>query len=329
MRYGKCLLLLLPIILTPLLLTLAVKAEGKPIVVVYAKGMLEMNPQLKEMISGIPEVEWKVITKKEDFTFDAIKDAKMLIVVLVDAAAGITDEECAVIKKWFDQGGKTLWVCGDSDYKGGDYKRIGPINKILETVGSCLRSEHTEGCDAKSNCGKSYRVAALIKPDRGVKFLAEGVTKPVLFHGPGIVIAYVNGKYIGLEKKRPKNVYRIAWTSEGGVVSEFVPPVGEVHKPGYKGPLVLMAAEVFPEKKNIVILSAEAPFDHYRGMWITSYHGVALDGPTFVRNVVLWGVGLKGKIPAGIAIPILYIVIIIVIIIIIVAVVLAVRRRKK
>jgi len=49
------------------------------------------------------------------------------------------------------------------------------------------------------------------------------------------------------------------------------------------------------DNDNIVILSVEAPFDHYRGMWTTEYHEVELDGPAFVKNIVLWGVGLYGE----------------------------------
>lgn len=286
------------IILSLLLLLIStvpmVKAE-KPLVVVVAHGLLEEDIQLTYMMGNITEVEWKVIT--ETITYDDIKDADMLIYVQVDIGLEITDEEVAAIKKWFDQGGKTLWVTGDSDYKGGDYLRIPSTNKILEAVGSVLRNDHTEAVDRVSNCGASYRVAALVKPDTELAFLGVGVGKPVLFHGPGVVAVYVNGEWkplYGSGDKPVENVYRIAVTSEGGAIAEFVKPLPHAYEVGEEGTFTLMAAE-FMDNDNIVILSVEAPFDHYRGMWTTEYHGVKLDGPAFVKNIVLWGVGLYGE----------------------------------
>ena len=287
-------LIVLSLLLILISMVPVAKAE-KPLVVVVAHGLLEEDIQLNYMMGNITEVEWKVIT--ETITFEDIKDADMLIYVQVDTGIEITEEELDAIKKWFDQGGKTLWVTGDSDYKGGDYLRIPSTNKILEAVGSVLRNDHTEAVDRVSNCGKSYRVAALIKPDPELSFLKGGVWNPVLFHGPGIVALYVNGEWkplYGTGDKPVENVYRIAVTSEGGAISEFVEPLPHAYEVGEEGAFTLMAAE-FMDKDNIVILSVEAPFDHYRGMWTTLYHDVKLDGPTFVKNIVLWGVGLYGE----------------------------------
>jgi len=288
-------LIVLSLLLLLVPVTVHVAKAEKPLVVVVAHGLLEEDIQLTYMMGNITEVEWKVIT--ETITYEDIKDANMLIYVQVDTGIEITDEELSAIKKWFDQGGKTLWVTGDSDYKGGDYLRIPSTNKILEAVGSVLRNDHTEAVDRVSNCGASYRVAALIKPDPELAFLGVGISKPVLFHGPGIVALYVNGEWkplYGVGDKPIENVYRIAITSEGGAISESVEPLPHAYEVGEEGVFTLMAAE-FMDNDNIVILSVEAPFDHYRGMWTTEYHEVGLDGPAFVKNIVLWGVGLYGE----------------------------------
>jgi len=285
------------IVLSLLLLLVSavhVARAEKPLVVVVAHGLLEEDIQLTYMMGNITEVDWKVIM--ETITYEDIKDADMLIYVQVDTGIEITDEELAAIKKWFDQGGKTLWVTGESDYKG-DHLRIPNTNKILEAVGSVLRNDHAEAVDRVSNCGASYRVAALIKPDPELAYLGVGVGRPVLFHGPGIVALYVNGEWkplYGIGDKPVENVYRIAITSEGGAISEFVEPLPYAYEVGEEGVFTLMAAE-FMDNDNIVILSVEAPFDHYRGMWTTEYHEVELDGPAFVKNIVLWGVGLYGE----------------------------------
>ena len=265
----------------------SITANPQPLIVVYGKGMLEPDTSLKYMMGNITDVKWKLLT--ESLTYDDLKGAKMLILVLVDTSLNYTTDELDAIKKWFDEGGKTLWVCSDSDYKGGDYLRIGPANSVLEKVGSVLRGEHTEGVDKVAPMGAPYRVGAKIDPDDPLKFLANGVSNLVLFHGPGIVIAYKDGKYMALEENVPENVYRIAWI-EKGAIQEGAAPLPEVHDISYEGKLVEMAAELFPDKKNIVILSAEAPFDHYRGMWTDEYHEVTLDGARFITNVISWGV---------------------------------------
>ncbi len=296
-------LILVSLIIPAIPISTTVKAE-KPLVVVIADGALNASAlvQLQYMIKNITEVEWKIITDSDEMTFDDIKDAVMLIYVQVDIAKNISDKAVDVIKRWFDQGGKTLWVTGDSDYRGGDYKRIPNANKVLKAVGSHLRNDHAEAVDRESNCGKPYRVAAIIDPDPELVFLKFGVSKPVLFHGPGVIAVEIDGKWYKLKPTGPKplpTIYRIARTSDKGAIVEFVAPTPHAYEPGEEGSFVLMAAEYFPEKDNLVILSVEAPFDHYRGMWITEYHGVKLDGPQFVKNIVLWGARIYGFVLAA------------------------------
>lgn len=264
--------------------------EEKPVVVVFAKGMLEADVMLEAMMGNITSVEWRVFT--DTITYEDIKDAKMLIWVGVDTAMNITDDEVAAIVKWWSDGGKTLWVTGDSDYKGGDYMRIDDANKILEAVGSVLRNEHTEATDPVVNVGgRAYRVAGIVDPEPPLQFLKAGVNGYVLFHGPGPVVAFDGSKWYKLESEKPKDriIYVIATTSEEGAIEEFVPPLPEAHDLGEVGKKVLMAAEIFPEKKNIAILSTEAPFDHYQGMWAPEYKGQKLYGPQFITNIINWG----------------------------------------
>ena len=197
---------------------------------------------------------------------DRIKDATMLIVIFVDPFAGVTADELNAIKKWFDEGGKVLWVAGDSDY-GDDSNRQEPVNKVLQAVGSVLRLEYCAVEDTKSNAGKPYRVLGLSdKADDEVKFLVSGVER-ALFHGPGVVVAYVNGKWVALDKEKPENVYRVMWTTEKGKIVNHNPPDPNAYSVGDEGSFVLMAIEVMPDKKNAVIVTGDAPFDHYTGMY--------------------------------------------------------------
>lgn len=285
---------ILALILIPAILLVAPASisaqEEKPVVAVFAKGMLEMDAMLEAMMNNITSVEWKVFT--DTITYEDIRDAKMLIWVGVDTAMNITDDEVSAIVKWWNDGGKTLWVTGDSDYKGGDYMRIDDANKILEAVGSVLRNEHTEATDPTVNIGgKAYRVAGIVDPEPPLQFLKAGVNGYVLFHGPAPVVAFDGEKWYKLESEKPKGriIYIIATTSEEGAIEEFVPPLPEAHDLGEAGKKVLMAAEIFPDKKNIAILSSEAPFDHYQGMWAPEYKGQKLYGPQFISNIINWG----------------------------------------
>ncbi|TDA42213.1 MAG: hypothetical protein DSO07_00515 [Thermoproteota archaeon] len=309
---------------------LLVGAQGKPLVVVFAKGMMKPDASLNWMMGNITQVEWKVYT--ETIKFDDIKNAALLILVQVDTSQNYTKDEISAIKQWFDQGGKVLWVTGDSDYKGGDYLRIAPANSVLEAVGSVLRNDHCEATDPKLAPAKPYHVAAIISPDPPLSVLADGISNYVLFHGPGAVAAYYNGKWMNLVNETIPNVYRIAWTSDGGAIAEFTPPLPQAYPVNYRGKILEMAAEVMPNN-GIVIFSAEAPFDHYKGMWISSYEEFPkLDGPKFVTNVVLWAVGLKGTKPTyqgGGANIALWTSIIVVIIIVIALAVLLMRRKKS
>jgi flagellar capping protein FliD len=204
------------------------------------------------------------------------------------------------IAKWFAQGGKTLWVTGDSDYSGGDYRRIPNTNKILEAVGSHLRNDNCEVVDPTLNAGRPYRPTALIQPSPELSILAGGVYHPVLFHGPGPIAIVYNGKWYPFfnDTKPPlPNIYKIAVTSKDATIHEFVKPFPKAYdvlNPPKKS-FVLMAAEIFYDKGNIVLLSGDAPYDHYAGMYTDNYHGYKLSGKTFVKNVILWGVGLLGQ----------------------------------
>ncbi len=302
MRKGFIALAVLAIIFVSALAVastaLAQTNTQKPLVVVIALGLMGKNPTLEAMMGNITEVNWKVITGS--FTYDDIKDAKMIIFVQVDPTYKVSDEMAQAIAKWFKQGGKTLWVTGDSDYSGGDYLRIPNTNKILEAVGSHLRNDNCEVEDPVLNAGKPYRVTALIQPAPELAVLAGGVYKPVLFHGPGAMAIVYNGKwYPFFNNTKPPlpNIYKIAVTSDKATIHEFVKPWPQAYNvlnPPTNS-FVLMAAEIFYNNSDIVILSTEAPFDHYAGMYRATYHGYKLGGPTFVKNVILWGVGLLGQ----------------------------------
>jgi hypothetical protein len=134
------------------------QAGDKPVVIAQIKGALEADTALQAIISNISYVDWVVLTG--DLTADDLEDATMLISVLSDKAQSYSEAEVTAINSWLDEGGKTIWLCGDSDY-GTDYLRIDTVNALLEDIGSVLRVEHTATQDPVSNGGAAYRVLSV------------------------------------------------------------------------------------------------------------------------------------------------------------------------
>jgi hypothetical protein len=103
-------------------------------------------------------------------------------------------------------------------------------------------------------------------------------------------LAYVkpDGSWGGLEAEKPENVVRIVRTSTNGKVVENSPPAAKAHTAGQSGSLVLNAAEFVRvgDKLGLVIASGESPYGDYEPTWSSVYYGVALDGPTFVTNMI-------------------------------------------
>lgn len=265
----------------------------RPVVVVFAKGLAGEDVQLEAALSNETFVEWRVVTG--ELTRIDLEGATMLIAILADYTQEYTSAELAAIADWFDEGGKALWVAGDSDYGDDGPPRQSNANKLLEAVGSKLRIESAAVEDPVSNAGRPYRVLGLSeKCDTEVSFLVEGVAR-ALFHGPAPVVCYVGGEYVRLEEERVENVYRIMWTTSEGVIVNHNPPEPEAHGVGDTGSFVLMAIEVIPEKECVVIATGDAPFDHYTGTYmpeLRKYDRYAVEypqqGAALVRNLLIF-----------------------------------------
>lgn len=224
-------------------------------------------------------------------------------------------EEIQLISKWFYSNPsvqKFIWLASDSDYpaQGGTLEVAQhTLNDILEAIGSQLRFDYVSVDDHESNAQATYRVVGIVDPDPEVSFLKFGVER-YLFHGPG-PIAYVapDGTWKSLTDSRPPNVYRIAHTSEKGLIVENQPSqpgapgdVGKAYSAGQQGVFVLMAAEVMNVQvegkpaTRVVVVSGETPIGGYQGGLVYTYYGVQLDGARFVRNVFLWMSGIWGEL---------------------------------
>ncbi len=331
-RFARlCILASILVLALSIAAPLAVEARRAPspvILVDLAHG--EGTIGLCTLFAVAPEAHWVVLVPSKNYKLpecwigpaevwvgdfasvaDKLRDVDMIIIGQPTKA--FSDDEIKAIADWFKQGGKVLWCAGDSDYPAqGGVLEIADhtCDDILKAIGSKLRLDFVSIEDTVSNAGKPYRVVALVKPDNkyGAEVVAYGAEK-VLFHGPGAV-AWVDssGKWHKLtESGTPENLVKIVVTTNNGRVVEHQPKgpgqpgeFGKAHKVGETGVFVLMAAEIMEAEKgkSIVIVSGESPYGGYQPIVTYKYHGRLLDGPRFVRNVILWALGLGEELKA-------------------------------
>ena len=256
------------LLLTTLALSLCSVAAptwaANPKVVVHFKGGFAPDTQLTMIMNNMSWVTWSVVL--EDIEASDLTGADMLIMVQEDSSMDYSDDELAVVKSWFDEGEKTIWIAADSDF-GTDSFRQATANTALEYLGSSLRIEASSVEDPVSNGGAPYRVLAVSdNVDPEFAHLVSGVERG-LFHGPGIVIGYTGGAYVALETDAPDGVYIIMTTTEFGIVVDNTEPAPEVHEAGDEGSFPVMALEVDYDTGNIVIATGEAPFGQYMGLY--------------------------------------------------------------
>ncbi len=334
----KASLLLLALLLVSTLTAGAASAArdtGPVVLVDLSHG--EATSGLDTLFKIMPEFQWVVLVASEDDVANLPDTVKLLakeiwvgsladvadMLGLVDGiivgqpAAEFTPDEIAVLTDWFFSDSnrvKFIWLAGDSDYpaQGGNLEIAqSTINAILESLGAQLRHDYVSVEDPVNYAKKTYRVIGTVEPDEPLGFLAVGA-QAVLFHGPG-ALAYVdeNGEWRSLSEGAPEGVFRIIWTSDQAYIVEHQPSqpgapgnLGMAYAAGDTGRFVLMAAETMlvpiedSQVPRIILLSSETPYGGYQPMITYLYKGIPLDGPRFVRNVLLWASGVMGELKA-------------------------------
>lgn len=277
-----------------------VNAEDNTIVIALDLAHGQGDKQIGNLTKlSIPNAVFKVFGTYEGLeslgdtiTSDALADVDVLIFGEIKTPLGA--DEISAISDWLSQGNKVLWLAADSDYGGGvDVQNN--INLVAEQVGTHLRVDLVSVEDPESNCGRGYRVAAVV-PDEAPDLVKLGITKPILAHGPGVV-AYVdddgNWKSLKLGETYPDNVYPILATTEAGTIVENNDPAGNIYEAGDTGRFPIVAAEKL-DTGSVVIVSGASPYGDYEPFIVTEYYDVALDGPRFVENTLLWSLSEAG-----------------------------------
>ncbi|WP_048151789.1 glucodextranase DOMON-like domain-containing protein [Palaeococcus ferrophilus] len=238
----------------------------------------------------------------EKITADALNGVDVLIIG--QPTSPFDPEEIMAIVDWFNQGGKVLWIAGDSDYGSGP-QVIDYVDTLLEQLGVKLRLDQASVESPTLNAGAGYRVIGIVNPDPNTPnadVITQGFKHEghVLYHGPGVV-AWVDddGNWQPLiDGNVPENVYRIVKTAEDGTIVENTDPAANAYLAGDTGVFTLLAAEKMGD--SWLIVSGESPYGDYEPTWSAKYHGVELDGPTFVTNMIKWITGLTAApAPAG------------------------------
>jgi len=190
----------------------------------------------------------------------------MLFLTIADAAQIYSEDELNAISSWFEQGGKTIYVSGDSDY-GTDHLRQAQYNAVYEAIGSKLRIDDCQVEDAVSNGGASYRVLGVSENvDPRMEFLVKGVER-ALFHSPGPIVGFVDGEWIDLTAEQIENTYIIMTSSETGSIADQSEPPASVMTVGDEGNFPLLVMEIDYANKNTVFAAGESPYDQYMGMY--------------------------------------------------------------
>ncbi|UXD21798.1 ABC transporter [Ignicoccus pacificus DSM 13166] len=331
MKVGKmrrfALYLLAALLLLPLLQ--AARPAGPVILVDLAHG--ENTRGLCLFMKMMPEAYWEILVPSKNYQLPpcSVKPYKVLVgdfssrqvvealkevdaVIIGQPTQYFTKAELKEIANWFKSTpGKVLWCAGDSDYpaQGGNMEVADhACDAVFEAVGAKIRLDFVSVEDVNSNAGRAYRVIGIVKPDPryDAQIIAYGAHK-VLFHGPGAV-AWVdkNGNWHKLtDPNTPKNIIKIVVTSNGGRIVEHQPVApgapgefGKAHHVGETGVFVLMGAEVIGNKPpySVIIASGESPYGGYQPMDTFRYHGIPLDGPRFVRNVMLWSLSYPAEL---------------------------------
>ncbi len=254
---------------------------------------MKLYPSCETAAAGVGGVEVSLSTLYAD----------MVIIGQHDKA--LSDEEIDAILKWISKRpGVAVWIASDSDYGRGKIIQ-GVTNSELEALGVLLRLELVSVEDPVNNCGgRPYRVVSFVDPPDDLWFLKFGASR-VLTHGPGVVAGFdpATGKFVPIKEREmtigKSRIVTLLRTSENGIIRENTvderPLEIKVYKAGETGRFPTAAAEIKPDG-TIFIVSGETPYGGYQPMVTFRYYDKKLDGPRFVRNVILWATGYMGEL---------------------------------
>lgn len=250
---------------------------------------------LDEYLDGnLTAMGYEVVWATGGLNDSILADAEGLILGCADNEI-FTTAEVTAVADWFNAGNKFLWVSGDSDFAG-----PAPNNNmtlILEAVNSHVYLEPTAVEDTVSNCGSGYRpVANTTSDDAFVADMVAGVDK-VLMHGPTLLYGSnaatgaADATPVALETTDIADVYPVLYYGAGAVITDAddVEPIA--HDDNDVGAFVAVTYEANAGDANTgaIVVSGASPYGDYQPMFADAYYDVELDGHTFVKQVIDFG----------------------------------------
>ena len=241
------------------------------------------------------------------FTADVLADVDaMLLPAPFSSSGAYTAAELAAVEAWWATGNKSAWIGGDSDY-GPNNNPVIQGNAMLETLGASIYLETGYVDDPDCNIdGGTYRPLA-------TNFATHDLTTDVgpngvLFHGPVPVMGYNGTDYVALEDPAnvPANVEVIVQANETAYYNKLGGLEGyEVHEISTYGNFCLFAVEEFPADDNRIVVSGEAIFTEWKGMfpaWNGTHYieekGYVVDNFYLINNTLHW-MATPGGYPGG------------------------------
>ena len=277
-------------VFAPMTMFASVRAQDQVVTVAVDLSHGESDKYLDYIMGNITFVNWIKI----DAGINSSVLSNVDVLILGQPTTGLAAEEVAAVMDWLNTGNKVLWVASDSDYGGGPSSQAA-ANDLLEAVGAKLRIETGAVYDDIFNAGAYYRVLGVMRPDNipgmATDILAENITKPILFHGPSVIIwVDEDGNPHDPVTEIFPGLIRIAWTSGNAYIADNEAPALILYNPfvDRNREFVMLAAEYWQDSNVLIVASGESPYGDYEPGWSWSYHGVDLDGPQYVTNMIRW-----------------------------------------
>ncbi len=202
--------------------------------------------------------------------------------------------ELTMIKEWYEQGDKLLFIGGDSDY--GGYFTPGTLNTVLDTIGSKARLDATSISDPTNNDGAAYRagITTIATGEAGsiTAQINEDVEGGFILHGPCSILGYDGEDYIDLRTTAVGDIEILASFDEESVSADSDLSDTDLDLYANSTTTGNYPGVIYePVGDSHLILAGESMFTYYKNMYNNKTEtGVFQDGDTwgrmFVNNVI-------------------------------------------
>lgn len=261
------------------------------------------HDELEQLEGNFTEAGNTVIYINETFEIPDNADA----LFIPGSVKEYTTAELTMIKDWYEQGDKLLFIGGDSDF--GGYFTPGSLNEVLETIGSKARLDATSISDPDNNDGAAYRcgVTNIATGEAGTMTakINDGVEGGFILHGPCSILGYDGEEYIDLRTTDVGDIEILASYDEKAVSADSDlsdTPLDMYANLNETGNYPAVIYE--PIGDSHLILAGESMFTYYKNMYNHKTEtGVFQDGDTwgrmFVNNVINTLIEPVSGIPFG------------------------------